>query len=861
MQTPDTLPDVATAVRQVLAERGPMSEREIIAGLQEAGLDLGVDPAATIDEVMSRDDLDHVIALGKDRYARLDALLAGRTFTHRVRPDEVDLGYLDVSADLEPLFMLGDDPTYQRLVDGSPACDLMRGFDDAELAERGIPAGRPAQEVLLLDRDALRRTGLTARDLVGVSVRPDGFELAPVPEVGPTAEIAQLLASSLARLGAGEPVPLDEVVWQTCAEHADAFATPVAPLGELLDAAGLVRDRDLVGPPGFDIPAWRLQNRVEHLQEIHGIDDNEARAVLVIQELYDDSERLFDQVRDAIDAGHSTDDTEPAVADLVDQARPAAMDRDVLRSVLRFLDEPAVAAAVLVETVGAGREGAAALGAFTQALEPVANRPARQGLRWLRGKALDRMGQALAAESTYESVLEIGDFPLALFELARIASDRGDVERGLSLLRRAGAPADDDLVVLMEHFRPPQRSDLGRNDPCWCGSGRKYKACHRNREQQPLAERAAWLYQKAGIYLSEGPWRTDVLDVAEIRAEHSDQPLAVYEATQDALVVDTVLFEGGAFDAFLAERGVLLPEDERLLGEQWLLAQRSVWEIEDVTAGSGFRARDLRTGDRVDVRERTGSRSVKPGTLVCARFVPAGDTVQCFGGIEPVSLRERDLLLDLLDEEPSPEELVALLSARLAPPQLQNTEGEPLVFCETTLRTPDPDGLAAAFDATYQRDEPEPVWRENVTTHGMERLRATITLDGPELTVETNSESRMARVLGVLRELQAGIEVVKASSTPVQDMQEAMSRAPSRSADPATLDPDDPVIAKALEEFVRRHEQAWLDERIPALAGLTPREAADDPTRRPDLIRLLDSFGPGGPGQMDPARVRAALGL
>lgn len=25
---------------------------------------------------------------------------------------------------------------------------------------------------------------------------------------------------------------------------------------------------------------------------------------------------------------------------------------------------------------------------------------------------------------------------------------------------------------------------IGRNDPCWCGSGRKYKKCHRNREHQ-----------------------------------------------------------------------------------------------------------------------------------------------------------------------------------------------------------------------------------------------------------------------------------------------------------------------------------------------------------------------------------------
>jgi len=55
----------------------------------------------------------------------------------------------------------------------------------------------------------------------------------------------------------------------------------------------------------------------------------------------------------------------------------------------------------------------------------------------------------------------------------------------------------------------------------------------------------------------------------------------------------------------------------------------------------------------------------------------------------------------------------------------------------------------------------------------------------------------------------------------------------------------------------------WLDEPIPALSGHTPRQCAEDPTRRPDLIRLLDSFPPdtGAPGLMSPERLRSALGL
>jgi SEC-C motif len=36
---------------------------------------------------------------------------------------------------------------------------------------------------------------------------------------------------------------------------------------------------------------------------------------------------------------------------------------------------------------------------------------------------------------------------------------------------------------------------LGRNDQCWCGSGKKYKKCHLDRENQPAARPLAGLPQ------------------------------------------------------------------------------------------------------------------------------------------------------------------------------------------------------------------------------------------------------------------------------------------------------------------------------------------------------------------------------
>jgi len=42
---------------------------------------------------------------------------------------------------------------------------------------------------------------------------------------------------------------------------------------------------------------------------------------------------------------------------------------------------------------------------------------------------------------------------------------------------------------LFKTHNPPKNSkDLGRNDPCWCGSGKKYKKCHLDSDDKVRAK-------------------------------------------------------------------------------------------------------------------------------------------------------------------------------------------------------------------------------------------------------------------------------------------------------------------------------------------------------------------------------------
>jgi hypothetical protein len=359
------------------------------------------------------------------------------------------------------------------------------------------------------------------------------------------------------------------------------------------------------------------------------------------------------------------------------QSGPEGVDPAELTNALAGLVDPGVAEAVLSECIGAERVDAPALAEAAQVLEGLARRTSRVALRWMRGKALERMGAVAPAEQVLGEAESLDPaWSPVLFDLARYASDRGDAARGLSLLERAGAASDDQLVALLERFRPND-DELGRNDPCWCGSGRKLKQCHRGPAPRSLAERATWLYQKALWFLQDGPWRGDLVDLAYLRSADWDEEHAVLRAMADPIVGDALLFEGGAFEEFVAERGFLLPADELALAQEWLLVKRSVFEIDDVRAGQGMTVLDVRTGDRHEVSDRVVSRVLMPGDLICARIVPAGQTRQGFGGIEPVDPAQRDELVALLNAGPGPFEVVGFLSARFARPHIDDAAPKP----------------------------------------------------------------------------------------------------------------------------------------------------------------------------------------
>ena len=169
----------------------------------------------------------------------------------------------------------------------------------------------------------------------------------------------------------------------------------------------------------------------------------------------------------------------------------------------------------------------------------------------------------------------------------------------------------------------------------------------------------------------------------------------------------------------------------------------------------------------------------------------------------------------------------------------------------------DRDAVAAALDSVYQRDDDASLWREmTVLDDGDEVVRGTIRLDGDELVVESSSELRQDRLIDTIADLVA--------ITEVEDDEYDLDDGEGVGAltDLEAL-PDD--VRRALEVTIGGYEVRWIDDAVPALGGLTPRQALDDPTRREDLFALLREMRsrtpPAGGVGMSADRIEALLGI
>jgi hypothetical protein len=475
----------------------------------------------------------------------------------------------------------------------------------------------------------------------------------------------------------------------------------------------------------------------------------------------------------------------------------------------------------------------------------------------------------------------------------------------------------------------------GRNDPCPCGSGRKYKHCCLPKAEAIAPEELAWrrirraIDPLAGDLLREAMRRFDEagLDEAwdEFNLWQDDEPYEdespfaplflswfIYDWKPDPLDTElpAALHGATAAEALLARAGKRLDPIARRYAEACVAIPFSFHEVIDVHPGRGFRLRDVLLGTEAEVTERSGSDYVRDGDLLFAKVVPI-DGLHLIEGMAPLPLppdfkppiielrRKMKSLGDLFgadlvrdyDLELREIYLAAadrLLNPRL--PELRNTDGEPLEMHTLIFDLDAPQAalealqdLGAGFtEPEIERDSAGNLLRAEITwsragnemhkewdNTSLGRLR----IEGTRLTAEVNSAKRAAALRSLIEQRLGDTAQVR--PTVVQSVQSMLAREPSaqerarrdRRREQQSEFAAQPEVQAALNETIRKHYRAWVDDRIPALGNRTPRQAVLDPDGREAVEALVSQIERDGPMMsppMDPdivRELRETLGL
>ena len=862
---------VRSHIEGILAE-GPVPFDDLVSALLDRGLDLGPEPDERLDDVLATmERVDFVQVEGGDEagthvdwcFDRL-ALFDGTTWT-------VPISELDLASDTLPTEPLG--PLLGPLLndwctlDGAGTIDLdidgrrQAAADSLGVVQRGgvapsggvAPRGGVSLPTGWLAAHGARSGGFLLLQLDDGVVGARDTDLATSP--------SPALVDALSGSFASPPSPqacrhFTEVLIEIFVLHPELRGSELPPLADLVEAAGLVRDGIFLAQTGFDFERERLRRRVEDVATEMRFEDDEAQAYATLVVAWHGWSARSDGVQPEVlvGAAHALEHIRVATVFVEDECDPDEPDD---------LDEVASFGESLIDAVS-GRH--------------------RAGPAWLVAQALLVAGRTDRFEEWIDVALGFDDeHILSLYDKAWFEFDRGEAKKAKTLLSRVGAGTFAHDLAILDAVLAPTRPTARRNDPCPCGSGRKYKVCHLGVDEAPLDDRLTWLYRKANWWLDRRH-RPEVEAMAWVRAGTSGMsPARLLE--MDPLIADAVLAEGGRFAEWLSERGALLPSDEALLAARWALVDRSVFEVTDVRLDEGMTLRDLRTGDIVDVQERIGTHGMEVGRYILARPLPTGSGGrQFFGGITIVPDSARDRFIELLDEGPTPARLLSVVADSEAPPKLSNRDGHATVFCETTWTIPDTTAATEALDAAFESSDEAGRWswmqdgedHADVTAAGGRTVLGTLALDDDRLTASTNSAERADAISQIVMELLPGAQLVEDLRSDFDEVQDdlAYERAVFGEDDEPSggfIDPSQapPEVRAVLRQQMDQYEEAWVDESIPALGGATPREALDDPTRRDDLFRLLDRMEQMDAGRspeeralgMRTSRLRELLGL
>ena len=318
-------------------------------------------------------------------------------------------------------------------------------------------------------------------------------------------------------------------------------------------------------------------------------------------------------------------------------------------------------------------------------------------------------------------------------------------------------------------------------------------------------------------------------------------------------------------DHYLAKAKVL-SQLERAVLNKMKAATLSLFEVQQVLPEEGLVLEDLLLGGQYRVTEKAATRHLVNYDLLAARLLEIDGHQILSGGVYSFPTRDKAYLVGeikkcfkaYLKKHPG-SSLRDFLKAEsilfkdlwidhfLKPfsPALTTSDGEPLLFSKAVFGFSERDRVIDGLKMIKGMEPTEEgffQWFQERQNDPVRILLGTIAIGESTLTLECVSRERLERgkalVLGGLQE--AIIHKADMFKDPVKALRE---RDPEKPAPESRIPKE--VEKQIQEEFLRKHYEKWLDEKIPALNGKSPRETVKQPRGRKkvvDLLKLLENM-------------------
>ncbi|MBU0553646.1 SEC-C domain-containing protein [Myxococcota bacterium] len=220
-------------------------------------------------------------------------------------------------------------------------------------------------------------------------------------------------------------------------------------------------------------------------------------------------------------------------------------------------------------------------------------------------------------------------------------------------------------------------SKIGRNDPCHCGSGKKYKKCHeqqdeaRKEEERGLKNRADWLrvYSKR-LRESLGAQAMALPDLQERVEIFFEAPPS--SPLGDRAFEDHVLYDAKLEGEPLIQQAVVdaaeSSADRQLLLRSCLASSAvSLLEVMECKRQRGLRLQDHLTGEVMFVADAELAAILDPMEVILGRLVRFEEKPTLLDGWEKVPFRRRKrLIADLIAERDASLDAEATLDEKQA---------------------------------------------------------------------------------------------------------------------------------------------------------------------------------------------------